>query len=51
MNQNLVIILLYLTQNLVANEYKIPMIGQFKSRTLFENPYANIPAQCYIETS
>ncbi|TQV61711.1 MAG: hypothetical protein FNT15_09045 [Sulfurovum sp.] len=47
----LVIILLYFYQNLVANEYKIPMIGQFKSRTLFDNPYANIPAQCYIETS
>ncbi len=28
-----------------------PMIGEFRSRTLFENPYANIPAQCYIETS
>lgn len=30
---------------------KSPMIGTFRSRTLFENPYANIPAQCYIETS
>lgn len=30
---------------------KTPMIGEFRSRTLFENPYANIPAQCYIETS
>ena len=29
----------------------IPMLGEFRSRTLFENPYANIPAQCYIETS
>ena len=29
----------------------IAMIGAFKSRTHFENPYANIPAQCYIETS
>ncbi|MBN2895521.1 MAG: hypothetical protein JXK05_06490 [Campylobacterales bacterium] len=28
-----------------------PMIGEFRGRTLFENPYANIPAQCYIETS
>ncbi len=27
------------------------MIGEFSSRTLFENPYANIPAQCYVETS
>ncbi|HFU74333.1 MAG TPA: hypothetical protein ENK65_02130, partial [Helicobacteraceae bacterium] len=27
------------------------MQGEFRSRTLFENPYANIPAQCYIETS
>ncbi len=31
--------------------YNAPMIGEFRSRTLFENPYANIPAQCYIETS
>jgi len=30
---------------------KSPMVGEFRSRTLFENPYANIPAQCYIETS
>ncbi|MBN2825725.1 MAG: hypothetical protein JXQ76_10395 [Campylobacterales bacterium] len=28
-----------------------PMMGEYRSRTLFENPYANIPAQCYIETS
>jgi hypothetical protein len=47
----LVIILLYFHQNLVANEHKKPMIGQYKSRTLFDNPYANIPSQCYIETS
>lgn len=25
--------------------------GEFTSRTTFANPYANIPAQCYIETS
>lgn len=25
--------------------------GEFISRTTFANPYANIPAQCYIETS
>ncbi len=31
--------------------YNAPMVGEFRSRTLFENPYANIPAQCYIETS
>lgn len=24
--------------------------GEFISRTMFQNPYANIPAQCYIET-
>lgn len=30
---------------------KLSMIGDYRSRTLFENPYANIPAQCYIETS
>lgn len=29
----------------------IPMQGEFRARTLFKNPYANIPAQCYIETS
>ncbi len=28
-----------------------PMTGEFRARTLFSNPYANIPAQCYIETS
>jgi hypothetical protein len=27
------------------------MIAKARSRTLLENPYANIPAQCYIETS
>lgn len=27
------------------------MLGELRDRTLFENPYANIPAQCYIETS
>ncbi len=28
-----------------------PMAGEFVSRTTLENPYANIPPQCYIETS
>ncbi len=28
-----------------------PMVALPTSRTLFANPYANIPAQCYIETS
>ncbi|MBU4111674.1 hypothetical protein KJ988_11845, partial [bacterium] len=28
-----------------------PMISELRSRILFSNPYANIPAQCYIETS
>lgn len=27
------------------------LVGEFVSRTTFANPYANIPAQCYIETS
>ena len=27
------------------------LMGEFVSRTTFANPYANIPAQCYIETS
>ncbi len=31
--------------------YNAPMQGKLRARTLFENPYANIPAQCYIETS
>ncbi|MEA2072594.1 MAG: hypothetical protein U9O86_03340 [Campylobacterota bacterium] len=31
--------------------YNAPMQGSLRARTLFENPYANIPAQCYIETS
>ncbi|MEA1918714.1 MAG: hypothetical protein U9N52_02650 [Campylobacterota bacterium] len=30
---------------------KKPLIGELRSRTLFDNPYANVPAQCYIETS
>ena len=28
-----------------------PMISEPHGRMLFDNPYANIPAQCYIETS
>lgn len=35
----------------IEQEQKIPMLPAKHSRTLFENPYANIPAQCYIETS
>ncbi|MEA2048714.1 MAG: hypothetical protein U9O64_09745 [Campylobacterota bacterium] len=31
--------------------YDAPMQGSLRARTLFDNPYANIPAQCYIETS
>ena len=34
-----------------SNILPIAMIGKLRSRTLFENPYANIPAQCYVETS
>jgi len=35
-----------------ANKTSIAsMKGEFRSRTNFENPYANVPAQCYIETS
>jgi hypothetical protein len=35
-----------------ASEFmKDPMLGKLRDRTLFENPYANIPPQCYIETS
>lgn len=30
---------------------KTPLIGEFINRTTFANPYAHIPAQCYIETS
>ncbi|MEA2111556.1 MAG: hypothetical protein U9P71_05860 [Campylobacterota bacterium] len=41
------------TPEVSSNDFSddAPMIGQFRSRTLFDNPYANIPAQCYIETS
>ncbi len=28
-----------------------PLIGEYINRTTFANPYAHIPAQCYIETS
>ncbi|MCH9814707.1 MAG: hypothetical protein K0U47_12285 [Epsilonproteobacteria bacterium] len=38
-------------QPTTENIQKLPMLGELRSRTLFENPYANIPAQCYIETS
>lgn len=27
------------------------MIGELRDRTLFNNPYANVPPQCYMETS
>jgi hypothetical protein len=29
----------------------VPLIGAFLDRINFPNPYAHIPAQCYIETS
>lgn len=28
-----------------------PLLGEYVDRTLLPNPYAHIPAQCYIETS
>ncbi|QEP44004.1 hypothetical protein D5085_13285 [Ectothiorhodospiraceae bacterium BW-2] len=30
---------------------KAPLIGEYIDRITFTNPYAHIPAQCYIETS
>ncbi|MDD2906480.1 MAG: hypothetical protein PHH41_04600 [Sulfurimonas sp.] len=38
-------------QNSATLSASSPMIGELRARTLFENPYANTPAQCYIETS
>jgi len=37
--------------NILSSTANTPMQGMYRSRTLFDNPYANIPAQCYIETS
>lgn len=46
-------ILLFLSATILnaSGINKKAMIGELRDRTLFENPYANIPAQCYIETS
>jgi hypothetical protein len=30
---------------------KLPLRGEYISRTTFANPHAHIPAQCYVETS
>ncbi|HFU75057.1 MAG TPA: hypothetical protein ENK66_02310, partial [Arcobacter sp.] len=38
--------------SLEAKEYSNKsMIGELRDRTLFNNPYANVPPQCHIETS
>lgn len=34
-----------------AGDYATPLIGDYISRAQFPNPYAHIPAQCYIETA
>jgi len=34
-----------------AQNGSAPLIGDYISRAQFENPYAHIPAQCYIETA
>jgi hypothetical protein len=35
----------------LAPQAEAPMVSEPRGRTLFSNPYANVPAQCYIETS
>jgi hypothetical protein len=47
-------ILLFLNALILLNASGVErkeMIGELRDRTLFENPYANIPPQCYTETS
>jgi len=41
----------YLLSLCIGSAFGGTLQGEFVSRTTFENPYANIPAQCYIETS
>lgn len=43
--------LIALTGAAPADENAAPLIGSYISRAQFPNPYAHIPAQCYIETA
>lgn len=43
--------LIALTGAAPAEDYAAPLIGDYISRGQFSNPYAHIPAQCYIETA
>ncbi len=40
-----------LTTAALAEQDTAPLIGSYLSRAQFPNPYAHIPAQCYIETA
>ena len=43
--------LIALTGAALAQDQATPLIGSYISRAQFPNPYAHIPAQCYIETA
>lgn len=50
--KKLILISLFLfTFSNAQENYDKSMIGELRDRTLFNNPYANVPAQCYMETS
>lgn len=51
--KSLVFIFLFITSTLISGAWAadVPLTETFIDRTLFPNPYAHIPAQCYIETS
>ncbi|TCP60904.1 hypothetical protein EV663_10779 [Rhodovulum bhavnagarense] len=43
--------LIALTGTAPAGDYAAPLIGSYIGREVMPNPYAHIPAQCYIETA
>lgn len=43
--------LIALTGAAPAGDYAAPLIGSYIARAQMPNPYAHIPAQCYIETA
>lgn len=45
------LLLLVLALTSFLNAANKTLIGELRDRTLFENPYANVPPQCYMETS
>lgn len=43
--------LVFLTVPALAAGGRAPLLGEYVDRSILPNPYAHIPAQCYIETS